>query len=93
MDLVDEQHVAFFELGEDRGEVARPFKRRSGCDVQMHAHLDGDNAGHRGFAETGRPSHQQVVGWLAALLRGLEHNREVFFQLALANKLAEPSRP
>ena len=34
MDLVDEQHVALVELGEDRRQVAGPLERRARRDVQ-----------------------------------------------------------
>ena len=62
VDLVDEQHVAVVELGEDGRQVAGPLERRTGGDVQVHAHLDGDDAGQGGLAEPGRPGEQQVVG-------------------------------
>ncbi len=44
VDLVDEQHVAVFELGEDRGEVAGAFECRTRRDVQVHSHLGGHDA-------------------------------------------------
>ncbi len=93
VDLVDEQHVAVAELGEDRGQVAGTFERRTGGDVHVHAHLDGDDAGQAGLAEPGRAGQQQVVGRLAAHLGCLEHDREMLFQLALTDELAQPSRP
>ena len=52
MDLVDEQHVALVELGEDRGEVAGALERGSRGDLHLHAELDGDDAGERGLAQT-----------------------------------------
>jgi hypothetical protein len=55
VDLVDEEHVALVELGEDRRQVAGPLERRAGGDVEVHAHLGGDDAGQRGLAEAGRP--------------------------------------
>ena len=65
VDLVDEQHVAVLELGEDRGQVAGPLERRARRDVQVDAHLGGDDAGQRGLAEPGRAGEQQVVDRLA----------------------------
>ena len=65
VDLVDEQHVAVVELGEDGGQVAGPLERRARRDVQVHAHLGGDDAGEGGLAEPGRAGEQQVVGRLA----------------------------
>ena len=91
MDLVDEQHVAVAELGEDGRQVAGAFERRARGDVHVHAHLDGDDAGQAGLAEAGRPGQQQVVGGLAAHLGCLEHDGEVLFQLALTDELAQSS--
>ena len=45
VDLVDEEHVALVELGEDGGEVAGPLEGRARGDVQADAHLGGDDAG------------------------------------------------
>ena len=64
-----------------------------GRDVQVHAHLGGDDAGQRGLAEPGRAGEQQVVDGLAAPPRGLEHDREVLLELALADELGERPRP
>ncbi len=93
MDLVDEQDVALVELGEDGRQVAGAFERRTGRDVQVHPHLGGDDAGERGLAEPGRPGEQQVVDRLATVAGGLEHDREVLLELALADELGEGTRP
>ena len=65
VDLVDEEHVALVELGEDGGQVAGPLERRARGDVQADAHLGGDDAGQRGLAQPGRTGEEQVVGGLA----------------------------
>ena len=75
VDLVDEQHVAVVELGQDRREVAGPLERGSGRDVEMRAHLGRDDAGQRRLAETGRTREQQVVGGLPAAASGLQQDR------------------
>ena len=66
VDLVDEQHVALLQLGEDGRQVAGPLESRAGRDVQVHAHLGGDDAGQRRLAEPRRAGEQQVVGGLPA---------------------------
>ena len=93
VDLVDEQHVALVELGEDGGEVAGPLERRAGRDVQRHAHLRGDDAGERRLAEPGRSGEQQVVDGLPTPAGRLEDDAEVLLQLALADELVERARP
>ena len=92
MDLVDEQHVALVELGEDRRQVARPLERRSRRDVQMHAHLGGDDARQRGLAQPWRPGEQHVVDRLVAAAGRAEHDVEVLLELRLADELGEMLR-
>ena len=66
VDLVDEQHVAVAELGEDRRQVAGSLQRRAGGDVHLHAHLGRDDAGQRRLAEPWRAGEQEVIDRLAA---------------------------
>ena len=91
--LVDEQHVAVVEVGEDRREVAGPFERGSARRRDARAHLVGDDAAEARLAEAGRAREQHVVDGLAALLRRGEHDLEVLAQARLADELVEPARP
>ena len=93
MDLVDEQHVAVVELGEDGGQVAGPLERRTRRDVDPDAHLGGDDAGQAGLAQARRAGEQQVVGGLTPPAGGLQHDREVLLQLGLADELLEAPGP
>ena len=92
MDLVDEQDVTLFELGEDRREITGALECWPRRDVQVHAHLDRNDAGHRCLAQPGWTCEQDVVGWLATLLGCLEHDRQVLFELALTDELRQPFR-
>ena len=67
MDLVDEQHVARLQVGEQRGEIAGPLEHRTGGLAQVHAELVRDDVRERGLAQPGRPEDQHVVERLAAL--------------------------
>ena len=93
VDLVDEQHVVVAELGEDGGQVAGALERRAGRDVQVHAHLGGDDRRQRRLAEARRAGEEQVVDGLLAAAGRLEHDAEVLLQLALADELVEAARP
>ena len=93
VDLVDEQDVALVEVGEDGGQVAGPHQRRARRDAQAHAHLGGHDAGHRRLAQAGRAGEQEVVGGLAPLAGGLEHDVEVLPQRGLADELGQPPGP
>ena len=65
VDLVDEQHVAVVEVGEDGGEVAGAFERGPARDAQADVHLGGHDPRERGLAEAGRTGEQEVVDRLA----------------------------
>ena len=93
VDLVDEQHVAVLELGEDGRQVAGPLDRRARRGLQVGAELGGDDAGQRGLAQPRRAGEQQVVGRLAAPPRRLEHDPEVGLQLGLAHELGQAAGP
>mgnify|MGYP003370841034 CR=1 FL=1 len=69
VDLVDEQHVPFLQVGEQRRQVAGLFDGRAGRDADLDAHLLGDDARQRGLAQTRRAVQQDVVHRFAALLR------------------------
>ena len=70
MDLVDEQHVARLQVGQQRREIARPLEHRARGLTQVHAQLGGDDVGERGLAEARRAEDQHVVERFAALARG-----------------------
>ena len=91
MDLVDEQHVALLERGQDRGHVALALERRAGHRAQPHPELLADDLGERRLAEAGRADEQHVVESLAARLRGLEHDRELFLRPLLPHEVGEPA--
>ena len=66
VDLVDEQDVALFEIGEQRGEVAGLGDHRPGGGAEIDAELARDDLRQRGLAEAGRADEQHVVERLAA---------------------------
>ncbi len=93
MDLVDEEDVAVLEVGQQRGEVARPSQDGTGRDAQAGRHLGGDDAGQRGLAQTGGAGEEDVVDRLAALPGRLQHDAEMLDQLRLTDELLERPGP
>ena len=93
VDLVDEQHVAVVEVGEDGGEVTGALERGTAGDAQPDAHLLGDDARERGLAQARRTGEQDVVGGLAPAAGGAEEDLEVLLEARLADELVEPPRP
>jgi hypothetical protein len=69
VDLVDEQHVVRFEVGQQRGQVAGALQHRAGGLAQIDAHLGGDDVRQGGLAQARRAEQQHVVERLAALAR------------------------
>ena len=58
MDFIDEQHIAFLEIGEQAGEVGGFFNRWAAGGAQVGTHGFGDDVGQRGFAQPGRAGQQ-----------------------------------
>ena len=59
MDLVDEQHVAGVEVGQQRRQIARALDHRTGGRANVDAHLARDHIGERGLAEPRRTVEQR----------------------------------
>ena len=94
VDLVDEQHVALVELGEDGGQVAGPLERRARGDLQVGAQLGGDDAGQRRLAQAGRA--RRTAGGRAAWPRRRAASStiaEVLLELGLAHEVGQPPGP
>ena len=92
MDLVEEQHVAVAEPGEDRSEIALAVDRGPGHARQGPARLGGDDVRERRLAEARGSEQQHVVERLAACRRRVEEHRELLADVALADELGEPPR-
>ena len=86
MDLIDEEHVALFEVGEERREVAGLGDDRTRRGAEIHAQLARDDLRQRGLAEPGRPDEQDMIERLVARPRRLDEHREVFPRLLLADE-------
>ena len=92
MDFVDEQHVALFQIGEQRREVAGLGDDRPGGGAEIHAELARDDLRQRGLAEAGRADEQHVIERLFARACRLDEHREVGARLRLPDELGEPLR-
>ena len=61
VDLVDEQHVARFQIGQQRGEVAGLGNHRPGGGAEVDAQFARHDLRQRGLAEARRADEQHVV--------------------------------
>ena len=89
VDLVDEQHVALLQVGEDAGHVDLALEGRAGGGVDADLHLGGDDAGEGRLAQSGRPGEQHVVEGLAAVAGRLDEDLELFLDAGLAHEVGE----
>ena len=91
MDLVDEEHRARLERGQERRDVALALERRAGGLHERDAELGGDDLRERGLAEAGRAGEQHVVERLAAAGGGRDRDRELVLDRLLADEVLEPA--
>ena len=89
VDLVDEQHVALFEIGEQRREIAGLGDHRPRGGAEIDAELARDDLRQRGLAEPRRADEQHMVERLVARARRLDEHREIGARLLLADELGQ----
>ncbi len=90
MDLVDEQHVAILEIGEQRRQIARFGDDGAGSGAKSHPQLARDDLRERGLAEPRGAEEEDMIERLAARLGGLDEHPEIFTRGALADEFVEP---
>ena len=93
MDLVDEQHVALAQAGQDRGQVAGPLDGRARGGADLSAHLGGDDVRERRLAQPRRAVQEDVVDRLGAMLGSVDQDRQVLLDPILSGELVEATRP
>ena len=92
VDLVDEEDVALFQIGEQRREVAGLGDHRPGGGAEVDAKLARHDLRQRGLAEPGRADEQHVVERFLALARRLDEDAKIGARLLLADEFGEPLR-
>ena len=92
VDLVDEEHRAGLERGQEGGDVGLALQRRAGGLDERRLELGGDDVGERGLAEPGRPGEQHVVERLAAPPGRLDEHLELAGDLLLVDEVGEAPR-
>ena len=93
MDLVDEQHIARLQVGQDGGEVAGALDHRAGGGAEADPELARDDLCQGGLAEARRAMQQHMVERFAPAARRLDEHREVLPACPLADELAQGLRP
>ena len=89
VDLVDEQHVAVLEIGEEGCEIARLGDDRAGGGAEAHAHLPRDDLRQRRLAKPGRAEEQHVIERLAARLGSGNEHAKILARRLLPDEIVE----
>ena len=92
VDLVDEEHAAGLERGEEGGDVRLALERGAGRADDRRLHLRGDDVRERCLAEAGRAGEQHVVERLLAPPRRLDEDLELSGDLLLVDEVAQAAR-
>ncbi len=93
VDLVDEQHVAVFEVREDGGHVCLALQRRPRRGDDVHTHLEGDDVGKSRLAQSRRACQKHVVERLVARFRGSYEDIQLLAKHRLAHERHQRTRP
>ena len=86
MDFVDEEHVALFEIGQQRGEIARLCDHRTGSRAEVDAEFARHDLRQRGLAETRRADEQHMIERFLARARGVDKDGQISTRLLLADE-------
>ena len=89
MDFVDEEHVALFEIGQQRREIAGFGDNRTGGRAEIDAEFLRHDLRKRRLAEAGRADEEHMIECLAAVLRRLDEDLQVGARFRLASEVVQ----
>src|SRR6185437_6816458 len=92
VDLVDEEHVARLQVGQDGREVPGTLQHGPRGLAQTDAELRGDDVGQCRLAESRWPEDEHMIERLGALARGADEDVELRLHLRLPDIFREPPR-
>jgi hypothetical protein len=89
VNLVDEEDIMAFQVGEDCCQVAGALDGRAGRRPDIGADLSGDDMSQTGLTQAGRAVEEYVVQGFLAAPGGGDGDIEVFLGLVLSGKLGQ----
>ena len=92
MDLIDKQHIVRFQIGQQRGQVARTFQHRAGRLPHIHLQFVTNNIGQRGLAQPGRAKQQHMIQRLLAIARRTDEDLHLLAHHLLAHIVGQHFR-
>jgi hypothetical protein len=93
VDLVDEQDVARFEIGQDGGQIAGLGQDRPRGGAEADAQFLRHDLRQRRLAQPRRAEQQDVVQRLAARARRVDEDLQIALGLLLPDELGQGLRP
>ena len=93
MDLVDKQHVALFEVGQQRRQIPRLGDHRTRGRPKPDPQFPCHDLRQRGFAKARRPNKQHVVERRAPALGRFDEDLEIGPRGGLSDELGKAGRP
>ncbi len=92
MNFVDEQYIAAFQVGQQRGQITRSLKHRSGSALDRTAHFFGDDIGQGGLTQARRAEDQRMVECFHPTPRSLDEQRHLFAHDGLTDVVGQTQR-
>ena len=92
MDLVDEQDVAGFQVGQQCRQVARLGDHGTGSGTKADTQLARDDLGQGRLAQTRRAVKQDMVQRLTTVTGGPDKDAEIVAEVGLADELLQAAR-
>ena len=92
MDLVDEEHVPFFEGCQQPCQIPGTVEHGTGGDLHIHPHLVRDDMCQGGFPEAGRAVEQSMVESLPTELGCLDVHLQIRDDFPLSGEIFELPR-
>ncbi len=93
VNLVDEEHIAFLQVGEHTRNVGGLLEHWSARGGDLGAHLLRNDVREGRLAQSGRPREQHMVQRLAALQRRRHEHLQVALDLLLPNEVIQRLGP
>ena len=85
MNLVNEEHIVFFEVGQQRRQVLGLFKHGAAGLAQVDAQLLRNDVAERGFAQAGRAEQEHMVQRFTAFFGSTNEDFQLVAHLGLAH--------
>jgi hypothetical protein len=92
VNFIDEEYIAWLQIGQNGRKIARPFKYRARRRPDVHLHFGGNNVRQSGFPEARRATEENVIEGIGALPSGFDKDAQRFFTLRLSDIILKPGR-